>query len=69
MNYVKIGFGLTVGWYLGKTVCHTVDEASARLIRHYVPERYWNAKHPNYPLRANTKMTKETKMKIGFSVD
>ena len=69
MSYIKVGFELAVGWYFGKTMCHIVDEASARLVRHYVPEKYWNARHPDYPLRTNIKANKQAKMKIGFSTE
>lgn len=50
MNYIKAGFGLAVGWQLGEVIFEAVGVA----IRYYVPEKYWNRKHPDYPGRRKT---------------
>lgn len=50
MNYIKAGFGLAVGWQLGEVMFEAVGVA----IRYYVPEKYWNKHHPDYPGRRKT---------------
>lgn len=71
MNYVKAGFGVAVGWHLGKFVFEVAEGVMVEYIERYVPERVWNPNHPDYQLRHNRskKRNHEAKMKIGFSID
>lgn len=68
MNYIKTGFMLAIGWYLGKTVCKITREVSSDLVKHYVPDKYWNRYSPDYLLRTPPPEN-EVKFKIGFSMD
>ncbi len=67
MNYVKIGFEMAIGWYLGKFTYDVIMGFANKMIEYHVPEKYWNDKHPDYP--ANRSRKSEAKMKIGFFDD
>ncbi len=71
MKYVKAGFVLAIGWYVGKAVFDTAVRVTNDLICHYVPEKYWNKNCPEYlgKTTVKTRATNKAKMKIGFSTD
>lgn len=43
---VKAGFKLGFGLYFGYNMGKTLDHAGMMVFKKYVPEKYWNIKHP-----------------------
>lgn len=71
MGYIKQGFQLAIGMCLGKAAYDLINSTGGRAIQHLVPEKYWNTRHPDYPIRSKVEKSEKTHSQnpIGFKVD